>query len=58
MDTFSLAVSEAIRQLFDIETEVKLNRPDAEFGDFSTNIALQLSKPLGQDTREIAEQNQ
>jgi arginyl-tRNA synthetase len=33
---------------------VELTRPDSQFGDFSTNIALQLAKPLGRSPREVA----
>lgn len=48
-------ISEILRQLYDIDTTVMLTRPDAEFGDFSTNIAMQLAKQLGQNPRDIAE---
>lgn len=29
------------------DAEVVLTRPDAQFGDFACNVALQLSKQLG-----------
>jgi arginyl-tRNA synthetase len=45
-----------IKQLFNIEQTVVLSRPDQDFGDFATNVAMQLSKPLGKNPREIAEQ--
>lgn len=45
-----------IQQLFDVTIEVALTRPESKFGDYSTNVALQLAKPLGQNPREIAQQ--
>lgn len=32
-----------------------MSRPDPQFGDFASNVALQLAKPLGRNPREIAE---
>lgn len=46
----------AVKQLYNIETTVTLTRPDPKFGDWATNIALQLAKPLGKNPREIAEE--
>ena len=40
---------------FGVETEVTLTRPDPQFGDFATNVALQLAKQVGKPPREIAE---
>lgn len=33
---------------------VDITRPEPQFGDFATNIALQLAKPLGRNPRDIA----
>lgn len=44
-----------IIDLFGQNMVVELTRPDEQFGDFSTNIAMQLAKPLGENPREIAE---
>lgn len=49
------AISAAVTKLFDLEQSVELTRPDEQFGDFATNVALQLSKQLGQNPREIAD---
>ena len=49
-------ISQTIKQLFDLDTDVVLTRPDARFGDYATNVAMQLAKPLGKSPREIAEQ--
>lgn len=35
--------------------EPELNVPDEQFGDYSTNVGLQLAKKLGQNPRETAE---
>lgn len=41
--------------MFGTETDVVLTRPDEQFGDYATNVALQLSKQLNKNPREIAE---
>lgn len=48
-------IAAEIQNIFGVETEVKFSRPDPKFGDYATNVALQLAKPLGQQPREIAE---
>lgn len=52
MDT---KISQAVHELFDVTQDVILTRPDPQFGDYATNVALQLAKPLGKNPREIAE---
>jgi arginyl-tRNA synthetase len=49
-------IKACLQQLFTITTEVELTRPDPEFGDYATNIALQLAKQLSKNPRDIAEQ--
>ena len=48
-------ITEIIKKLFERDEFVTLTRPDPKFGDFATNVALQLAKPLGKNPREIAE---
>jgi len=48
-------IQAAVLELFSVEAAVELTRPDEQFGDYATNIALQLSKQLGQNPRAIAE---
>lgn len=50
------AILETIKQLFELEVTVELQRPKPEFGDFATNVAMQLAGRLGQNPRQIAEQ--
>lgn len=49
-------VQEVVDQLFGSVATVELTRPEPQFGDFATNVALQLAKPLGKNPREIAEE--
>lgn len=49
------AIAKLCQELFDQNVSVELSRPDPEFGDLATNVALQLAKPLGQNPREVAQ---
>ena len=48
-------IANVIDELYSIRTEVKISRPNVKFGDYSTNIALLLSKQIGKKPVEIAE---
>jgi arginyl-tRNA synthetase len=48
-------ISHLIKELFNVDSTVVLTRPDPQFGDYATNVAMQLAKPLGKNPREIAE---
>lgn len=56
MDQYAKTVQKIVKQLFDVDQEIILTRPDAKFGDFSTNVALQLARQLEKNPRELAEQ--
>lgn len=45
-----------IQQLYGIELPVQVSRPDPKFGDYATNVALQLAGRLGRNPREVAEE--
>ncbi len=49
------AIAEVCKNLFDADVAVELSRPDEQFGDFATNVALQLAGKLNKNPREIAE---
>jgi arginyl-tRNA synthetase len=49
-------ISQLVSKLYGIDTRVVLTRPDARFGDYATNVAMQLAKVVGKNPREIAEQ--
>jgi len=53
MDT---KIAHVVSDLFSIEVDVQLTRPEPQFGDYATNIALQLAGRLGKSPRDIAEQ--
>jgi arginyl-tRNA synthetase len=48
------ALKNAAKDLFNAEVEPELTRPDEQFGDYATNIAMQLGGPLHKNPREIA----
>lgn len=50
-----IALQRIVDELYQRQVDVQLTRPDPKFGDFATNVALQLAKPLGKNSREIAE---
>ena len=54
-DTLEKQIAEAVKGLFDVEIDVELTRTEEQFGDYATNVALQLSKQLQKNPREIAE---
>ncbi len=56
MQQLEIILKHIIEQLFQQSVEITLTRPKAEFGDFATNIALQLAGQLQQNPRQIAEQ--
>lgn len=48
-------IARLVKELFGTHVEVRLTRPDSQFGDYATNIAMQIAKPLAKNPREIAE---
>lgn len=50
-----VAIEKAVTDLYAVDVQVVLSRPDEQFGDYATNVALQLAKPVGQPPRAIAE---
>jgi arginyl-tRNA synthetase len=49
------AIAETAKNLFDTDVDVELTRPDEQYGDYATNVALRLAKQVGKNPREIAE---
>ena len=56
MNKVAEIINQLIEEKFNIKTEVSLTRPRPEFGDFATNIAMQLAGKLSRNPREIAEE--
>lgn len=50
------ALSDIVKNLYDLDVEVILTRPEPQFGDYSTNVALQLAGHVGKNPRQIAEE--
>lgn len=48
-------IAAVVKDLYQVDEEVVITRPDPAFGDYATNVALQLAKQVGQNPREIAE---
>lgn len=48
-------IAESVKKIFNRDVTVTVSRPDIQFGDYATNVALQLAKPLGKNPREVAE---
>jgi arginyl-tRNA synthetase len=49
-------IAATITALFNTKTNVELTHPDEQFGDYATNVALQLAKPLARNPRDIAQE--
>ncbi len=49
-------IKNAAKKTFGIDIKPELTRPEEQFGDYSTNVALQLAAQLDKKPREIAEQ--
>ncbi len=54
MEKTAQIIQDAIKQLFGIDQIVQLTQPDPTFGDFATNVAMQLVKEVDANPREIA----
>lgn len=55
MEPVKQSIEKAIKKVFNESVDVVLTRPDEQFGDFATNVALQLAKKVGKNPREVAE---
>ena len=47
-------ISQIVHDLFNVDVPIELTRPDAKFGDYATNVALQLAGRLKQNPRQVA----
>jgi arginyl-tRNA synthetase len=56
MDEMQKTLERVIQNVFNVEVKAELTRPDAQFGDYSTNVALQLAGRLQRKPREVAEE--
>ena len=56
MERLTTASAAATRDLFGLEVTPEFTRPDEQFGDYATNVALQLAGRLGKPPRVIADE--
>lgn len=45
-----------IHDLYELDVQPQISRPAPEFGDYATNVALQLAGRLGKNPRDVAEE--
>jgi arginyl-tRNA synthetase len=55
MEKTQAALTSVIQTLFKLDVQPELTRPDEQFGDYATNVALQLAGRLHQKPRDVAE---
>lgn len=56
MQEMTATLASVIQELFNTDVRAELTRPEPQFGDYATNVALQLAGRLGKQPREVAEQ--
>lgn len=54
MQAITQALERTVQNLFNLDMTVTLTRPNEQFGDFATNVALQLAGKLERPPREVA----
>ncbi|MBA3757975.1 arginine--tRNA ligase [Candidatus Saccharibacteria bacterium] len=54
MHELKKSIAVAVKNVFNVDIEPELTWPDEKFGDYSTNVALQLGKQLNKNPREVA----
>lgn len=55
MQEIAALLQRVVQDLFSEQVAIALTRTDEQFGDYATNVALRLSKKVGQSPREIAQ---
>ncbi len=48
-------IQEVCQRLFNVELQPELSIPEEQFGDYATNVAMQLAGKVGQSPRDIAQ---
>lgn len=49
------AIADVCKSVFGVTADIALTRPDEQFGDYATSVAMQLAKTVGKNPRDIAE---
>jgi arginyl-tRNA synthetase len=55
MQDLQQAINQATQELFNLDLQAELTRTQEQFGDYATNVALQLAGKVGKSPREVAE---
>jgi arginyl-tRNA synthetase len=56
MQTLQSTLASVIRDVFNVDVQPEITRPDEQFGDYATNVAMQLAGRLRRNPREVAEE--
>lgn len=56
MENLTTTLKSVIQDVFDVDVTPELTRPDEQFGEYATNIAMQLAGRTRRNPREVAEQ--
>jgi arginyl-tRNA synthetase len=56
MQNLQYTLTIVIRETFDADVTPELTRPDEQFGDYATNVAMQLAGRVRRNPREVAEE--
>ena len=48
-------IARIVSELYGVDVDIVLTRPDPKFGDYTTNVALQLAGRVGSSPREVAD---
>jgi arginyl-tRNA synthetase len=56
MDFVKTTIGAIAKQLFADTSDIDVTRPEPQFGDYTTNVAMKLAKKLGKNPREVANQ--
>jgi arginyl-tRNA synthetase len=54
MQEIGEALKSAAKDLFSLDVQPEISRPAEQFGDYATNVALQIGAKIGKNPREIA----
>ena len=55
MQEVKSALEKAVKSLFNLDVDAQISRPEPQFGDYASNVAMQMAKELHKPPREIAE---
>lgn len=56
MEELREVIAKVVKEVYGEAPDIILTRPDEKFGDYSTNVAMQLGAKLSKNPREIAEE--